>query len=111
MHTSVAGISGAIAQPKILRECKSSTAARYSQPLRVRMWVMLLTQARLGRGLSNWRASTLGDPGMRCLLSMVATCLRFYTERSPLAHIELRTLWRPIVTPFMCSAVRSLRLP
>ena len=28
--------SGAIAQPTILRECKSNTAARYSQPLRVR---------------------------------------------------------------------------
>jgi hypothetical protein len=36
-HTSSAGMFGAMAQPTILREYRSSTAARYSQPLRVRM--------------------------------------------------------------------------
>ncbi len=35
-HTSCAGMLGAIAQPTTLRENKSSTAAKYSQPLRVR---------------------------------------------------------------------------
>ena len=37
VQTSVAGLALAIAQPTILRECKSSTAAKYSQPLFVRM--------------------------------------------------------------------------
>jgi hypothetical protein len=32
--TSAAGISGAIVQPTVLRECKSRTATRHSQPLR-----------------------------------------------------------------------------
>ncbi len=40
-QTSAAGIAEAIAetiaQPTILRECKSRTAAKYSQPLLVRM--------------------------------------------------------------------------
>ena len=31
-HTSVASIAAAMAQPTILDECKSSTAAKYSQP-------------------------------------------------------------------------------
>ena len=35
-HTSCAGMLDAMAQPTTLRENKSSTAARYSQPLRVR---------------------------------------------------------------------------
>ena len=33
VQTRVAGSSGAIAQPTILRECRFSTAARYSQLL------------------------------------------------------------------------------
>ncbi len=37
VHTSSAGIVGAIAQPTILREYKSKTAAKYNQPLRVRI--------------------------------------------------------------------------
>ena len=36
-HTSAVGIAAAIAQPTILRECKSNTAAKCSQPLLVRM--------------------------------------------------------------------------
>ena len=36
-QTSSAGMLADVAQPTILREYKSSTAARYSQPLRVRM--------------------------------------------------------------------------
>ena len=43
-HTKVAGMPLAIAQPTILRECKSSTAARYGQPLLVRIEVMSQTQ-------------------------------------------------------------------
>ena len=35
-HTSCAGMLGTMAQPTTLRENRSSTAARYSQPLRVR---------------------------------------------------------------------------
>ena len=72
---------------------------------------MSLTQAWLGSALSNWRASTLGDTGMVCLLSVVCINLRFHTGCSPLDRIKLRTLWRPIVTPLMSSAARSLRLP
>ena len=72
---------------------------------------MSLTHAWLGSGVSNCLASTLGDTGMVCLLSVLCTNLRLYTERSPLARIKLRTLWRPIVTPRDFSAMRSLRLP
>jgi hypothetical protein len=36
-HTGSAGMLGAIAQPTTLRENRSITAARYSQPLCVRM--------------------------------------------------------------------------
>ena len=69
------------------------------------------TQAWLGRGFSNCRASILGDTGRVCLLSVVCTNLRLHTERSPLARIKLHTLWHPIVTPLMCNAVRNLRPP
>ena len=44
-HARSAGMLGAIDQPTIRREYKSSTAARYSQPLRVRMYVMSHAQA------------------------------------------------------------------
>jgi hypothetical protein len=37
MHTSSAGMQGAIAQPTTLREYKSSTTAKYNQPLPVRI--------------------------------------------------------------------------
>lgn len=37
LHTSSAGMLGAIDQPITLRESKSKTTARYSKPLRVRM--------------------------------------------------------------------------
>jgi len=37
VQTNSAGMLGAIAQPTILRENRSSTTARYNQPLRVRM--------------------------------------------------------------------------
>jgi hypothetical protein len=37
VQTNSAGMLGAIAQPTILRENKSITAARYNQPLAVRM--------------------------------------------------------------------------
>ena len=59
----VAGISGAIAQPTILRECKSSTAARYSQPPRVRIYVMSHAQARSGRGWSSLACQHVGRDG------------------------------------------------
>jgi hypothetical protein len=39
-QTRVAGMLGAIAQPTTLRENKSSTTARYSQPAPVRMYVI-----------------------------------------------------------------------
>lgn len=39
------------------------------------------------------------------------TNLRFHTGRNPWCCIKRRILWRPIVTPFICKAVRSLRLP
>ena len=72
---------------------------------------MSLAHDWLGSGVSNCLASTLSDTGMVCLLSVVCTNFRLHTERSPLDRIRLRTLWRPIVTPRDCSAVRSLRLP
>jgi heme/copper-type cytochrome/quinol oxidase subunit 1 len=52
---------GAIAQPTTLRAYRSSTTARYSQPLRVRMYVMSLTQAWLGPLGLKRRASTLSE--------------------------------------------------
>ncbi len=70
-QTKLAGIAGLIAQPTILRECKSSTAARYSQPLRVRMLVISATQAWLGSACSNCRFSTLAETARPCLLSVV----------------------------------------
>ena len=36
-HTKAAGMAGLIAQPTVFLEYKSRTAARYSQPLLVRM--------------------------------------------------------------------------
>ena len=90
-HTSAAAISGAMAQPTILRECRSSTAARYSQLLRVRVYVRSHTQARFKQGCSNWRASTLGETAKACRLSVVCTNLRLQTGCSPLARIKVRT--------------------
>ena len=58
----------------------------------------------MGNALSNCLASTLDETGMACLLSVVGTNFRLQIERSPLAHIKLRTLWRPIVTPNLRSA-------
>lgn len=65
----------------------------------------------LSSGFSNWRASTLGDTSMVCLLSVVCTNFRFHTVCNPLSRIKRPTLWRPIVMPLMCSAAHSLRLP
>lgn len=47
-HTSCAGMVGAMDQPTMRREYRSSTAARYSQPLSVRMYVTSHTQSRIG---------------------------------------------------------------
>lgn len=44
---------GFIAQPTTLREYRSSTTARYSQPGHVRRYVMSVTQARSGAGTVN----------------------------------------------------------
>ena len=44
-------------------------------------------------------------------MSVVYTNLRFHIERTLLERIKLRILWRPIVTPRVRSAARSLRLP
>jgi hypothetical protein len=49
---------GFIDQPTTLRECRSMTTARYSQPCQVRL--MSVTQARSGAATVNSRLSRFG---------------------------------------------------
>lgn len=71
VQTNSAGMLGAIAQPTILRENKSITAARYNQPLAVRMQVMSETQAEFTVAGSNGRLSRLSAIGRAWWLSVV----------------------------------------
>lgn len=80
-HISSACMVGAIAQLTTLRVYKSSTTARYSQPLRVWIYVTSLTQAWLWPlGLTR-RASTLPETGRAWPLSVVWTNLRCHWAR------------------------------
>ncbi len=91
VQISSAGMLGAIAQPTILRENKSITAARYNQPLAVRMSVMSETQAQFAVAGSNCRLSRLSAIGRAWRRSVVWTNLRFQTGRRPLIRLSDRT--------------------
>ena len=61
----------AIDQPTTRREYRSSTAARYSQPSRVGMYVMSATQASLAAEGSNCRSRRFSATGRSWLESVV----------------------------------------
>ena len=52
-----------MAQPTTVRECKSSTAARNSQPLRARIWVISHARARSVRNCSGLARQHVGRDG------------------------------------------------
>ena len=81
--TSPACMVGAIDQPTTLREYRSSTTARYSQPWAVRIYVISDTHAQFGRATSNCRFSMFSATGSVCRLSVVETNLRFHFARKP----------------------------
>ena len=111
VHTSSACMLGAIAQPTTLRAYRSSTTAKYNQPLRVRMRVMSLTQAWLGPLGLKRRASTLSETGSAWPLSVVWTNLRCHSACSRCSRIKRRTRYRPMCSPFECSNAPQRRLP
>jgi hypothetical protein len=114
-HQGCLHVSGSTAQPTTFRENRSTTTARYSQPVAVRMYVMSPAQAWLARAGANARLSTLSATGRLCLLSVVWTNLRRQHARSPWRRMRVRALWRPTcqagVFERRAQAARAVRTP
>jgi len=81
-----------IDQPTIRRECRSSTADRYSQPSRVGMEVMSAAQARSAAPGSNRRFKTFSATGRSWFESVVRRNLLLALAAIPRSRISFATV-------------------
>ena len=85
-QTNSAAMLGAIANPTTLRENKSSTIAKESQPDPVRIVVISPTQAILGATGLNCRSRMLAAIGRLCAVSGVDEFTLSYWLQACLTH-------------------------
>ena len=83
----------AMDQPTTRREYRSSTAARYSQPSRVGMYVMSATHDSFGDAGSNCRSRRFSATGRSCLESVVQRNFLAVLAAMPLSRINLATVF------------------
>ncbi len=100
-----------IPQPTMAREYKSITAARYSQPSRVGMYVMSLSQQALGRLTLKRRRRRLGETAF--VLPELVVTLNFRIARGTICswRISLATVLRQQATPWAVSSACTRGAP
>ena len=88
-----------MAQPTIAREYTSRTAARYSQPSRVGMYVTSLSQQALGRSALKHRLTKLGKISLVLRESVVTRKRRIALGTICALRISLATVLRQQAIP------------
>ena len=97
--------------PTTRRLNRSCTAARYTHPSRVGMYVTSATQVAFGSVGSNWRSSTLSATGREWFESVVRTNRRFTAAEMPARFISLATEFTQHASPRATSSACIRGLP